>query len=145
MRAELGERGLRFDDDRPTVAFSELHRRYEARNPSRKRLVGYRVDGELLDVASQKACDYLLGIPHEQKVYLVELKGPHLRQAVGQLRESLGRLSKQLQGKMISGRVVLSRVSRPDIRASETLTLARALAATGGDLRYKSIRLTEEI
>ena len=145
MRAELGERGLRFDDARRVVAFEESGRRFEATNERGARLLGYRVNHELLPSSGGKACDYLLGVPQEPKVYLIELKGHHLRDAARQVRSTIARLGRKLHGKRVYARVVLSRVPRPDLRSSEVLVLERILAGYGGSLRYRSILIAESI
>lgn len=145
MRDALGEKGLKFDDDRRIVAFEEAGRKFEARNSSKQRLLGYRVDGELLSTRSKRACDFLLGAPRIDKIYLIELKGHHLREAVSQLSITIDRLGERLGGRPIFGRIVLSRVSRPDLRSSEVLAFSRKLANLGGDLIYRSAILVEQI
>lgn len=144
MRARLGEHGLQFDDNRQIVALSEGGKRYEARNPAKKRVLCYQVDGGMLG-QPQKACDYLVGLPKSDIVYLIELKGNQLRDAVAQIASTIARLGNKLNGNVINGRVVLSRVQRPDIRTADVLILARNLAKTGGSLVYKSVQLTEDI
>ena len=145
MKAALGNKGLEIDDARAVIAFEENSRRYEARNPRRVRVLGYRVDGALLTGGTQKACDYLLGVPSQDRVVLIELKGQDLRRAARQIESTLQRLSKALAGHQVDGRVILSRVAIPNVRSSVVINVERFLAKTGGSFLYRTAVFVEAI
>lgn len=153
MRSKIGDIGLLSDDSRSQLTASENGRSYRVTNSTKRRLLLYRVDGGV--ITSGLRCDYALGMPGDSEsvvaseqvsiVNLIELKGTDLKHAAAQILSTLTELGSKLDGFTINGRIVLSRVSRPDIRASNVIALERKLATLGGELRKSSRTMDETV
>lgn len=141
MRKQIGEKGLLTDDNRITPSFDENGVSYRAQNPNRLRVLRYRIDGGM--ICDGKRCDFALGIPAVNAFYLIELKGCDLRKAVDQLLATLANLKQSLEHYTVHGRIVLSRIPRPDLRSSDIIRLERQLAGRSGTLK-KACRMMEE-
>jgi len=102
------------------------------------------LDGCLLDSSELKKADFVFLICEEKKVYFVELKGSNLRQAARQINSSLDELSEQLKGyQPVFGRIVLSKTPNPKLIGSELVRLKKRLEKLGGNLKYNT-RIIEE-
>lgn len=143
MRSRIGEIGLISDDARRIVCFEENRREYRAENSMERRTLCYRIDGEVIQ--SGERCDYAMGFPIYGVVCLIELKGNDLKKAVKQLLSTLNILRDKIEPYIVHCRVVLSRVSRPDIRSSNHIRLERMLSQRGGTLRQSTKTMIENI
>lgn len=134
-----------FHDNRSKAVFvEEKHSKYHAENPAKWTLVGCRIDGVALKDGVKK-CDNALYIPDKNAVCFIELKGSDLKQAVRQITSTLELLNDTLGSCAVHARVVLSRVSRPDMASSDEIRLRQALARRRGKLKYESRILEEDI
>ena len=158
--------GLQFDDCRPVAKVEENSRSFSLHNPNKYRIRCYRIDGEV--IKDSMRCDYGIltdfsdcktksepqdNITPENKqdethnrqcrFYLIELKGTDLRHAAKQIIATHIYLEKRIQSCIFEARIVLSRVSCPNIRDTSVIELERRLAKTGGSL-IKASRFREE-
>lgn len=143
VRERIGETGLLSDDTRSIVHFGERGKEYHAHNTMSRRVLRYRVDGAI--ITEGRRCDYAMGLPREAVVYLIELKGKSLREAACQIRATMETLRQRICGYTIHGRVVLRRIQRPDLRASDVMILERTLARSGGSFKRECLSMTEDI
>jgi len=143
MRARLGETGILSDDKRATAVFQEEAKEYRAENPRQRRILRYRVDGQM--VTDGERCDFLMGVPQLNGVYLIELKGANLKKTASQILATLRSLENRIAPYRWHARVVVSRVQRPAVRPAIVIKLEKRLAARGGRLRYASQVLVEHI
>jgi hypothetical protein len=145
INIENYEACLNFNDNRLKAVFKDRGSglsKFNAINKSSKMIKGLRVDDCL--ITDGLKCDYLLIIEAEEKLYFIELKGSDLVKAVDQINTSLDKLLPSIDHKIVSGRIVLSKVNTPDLRHSRLLKLRQRLKQLNGTLEYKSI-LMEEI
>ncbi len=143
MKDRLGKAGLLTDDTRATVVFEEHAKVYRAKNPSRRRILRYRVDGQM--VTGGERCDFLMGVPEFNSVYLIELKGANLKKAASQILATLSALEGPISPYRQYARIVLSRVQRPAVVPAIVMKLQKRLAARHGCLRYASQVFEEEL
>jgi hypothetical protein len=143
MRSRLGKKGLLGEDNRIEVVFEEHNRRYCANNPNRHRVLRYQIDGKL--ITRGERCDFAMGIPGNHTIFFIELKGADFKKAARQIRATIETLGEKLAGYVINGRVVLSRVSRPDLRSSCIIALERKLAESKGTLQKACNCLKETV
>lgn len=141
MRHRLGNKGLLSDDDRQFIVFNAPRRSYRANNPSRLRVLRYLIDGAVINHGER--CDYAFGLPNCQCVYLLEIKGKNIKKAANQLLATLDTLAYSLAPYTVHGRIVLNRIPRPDLRASNVIRLERRLAQKGGNV-IRSCKVLEE-
>jgi hypothetical protein len=141
MRERIGVKGLISDDARFSVSFNQRGREYRAENPMARRVLCYKVDGGVIEDGER--CDFALGIPSFEVVCLIELKGKDLKKAASQILSTIQILGNKIEPYVIHGRIVLSRVSRPDLRSSVLIQLERTLAQRGGTVR-RSTNIMEE-
>lgn len=144
MKTALGTQGLIAEDNRKIVCFEENGREYVANNTSTKNLVLYKVDDGLISGHTRK-CDYALGLPDEDIINLVELKGSHLKDAAEQLTQTIYSLGGKLTGLVVNARAVCSRVQSPDLRSSQVRRLEIEVAKRKGSFVKKSGKLIENI
>jgi hypothetical protein len=143
MRKRLGERGLLSDDRRPTAIFDEVGRVYRACNSNGRRILRYHVDGQM--ITEGQRCDYLMGLPELDEVYLIELKGAELEKAVRQVHDTFLNLRATLNRYHVAGRIVLSRLRRPALKRGELVALEKRLAGFGVRVKYQSQTMTERL
>ncbi|MGK7897287.1 MAG: hypothetical protein AB4372_27630 [Xenococcus sp. (in: cyanobacteria)] len=121
------------------VQVAENKRKYILQNPSRKEVCRVRVDGCLISSEDRRKCDFMIIVCPTKDVYLIELKGNKLLDAIEQLSQTLSYFNSQFLGK-IYARIVLSKVQQP--KAMETdgrvVKFKKRLKKTGGDLIYSS-------
>lgn len=142
MRTRLGNNGLLSDDQRQFLSLSEAGKNYRLNNPNLRRLLCYQVDGGII-TNQEERCDYAVGIPQKGELYFIELKGKDFRKAASQVLQTLRTLDARINGYILYARIVLSRVQRPDLRATSVIALERMIARSGGDL-CRASRLLEE-
>jgi hypothetical protein len=144
MKGRLGTTGLLHEDGRQTIVLAERGKRYVADNVSRKIVLQYRVDGAI--VTEGERCDFLLGIPADQEVRLIELKGTDVAKAARQVMATFLFLGGRLIGYVVHGRIVVSHVRRPNLPPTDLVALKKRLSAHGkGTVKLESLELRENI
>jgi hypothetical protein len=133
-----------FSDNRSRAVFKDakVSREYIGKNPNKKELMGLRID-DCLITEGQK-CDFLLININDKTLYFIELKGSDLVKAIDQIDRTLDILLSKIEHQTVHGRVVLSRVSTPDLVSSRYIKLKKRLKDLNGTLEQKSV-LMEEI
>ena len=116
-----------FSDNRSRAVFKDakVSREYIGKNANKKELIGLRVD-DCLILEGQK-CDYLLINVDDKTLYFIELKGSDLIKAINQIDRTLDILLPKIEHQTVNGRVVLSRVSTPDLVSSRYIKLKKRL------------------
>lgn len=146
MKNKLGTRGLQSEGNRPNLVIKgENSRKYILKNPNLKVLLHYRIDNGLITSGETKKCDDGIGIPELNRFYLIEFKGHHLRDAAKQFMDTLDFLEPKLRPCRFEARVILSRVSSPDLDDSNIIALRKRLAKFHGKLRPASKILEESL
>lgn len=143
MKIKFGTTGLLSDDRRTVAQFNENGMIYRGINNTNKKVLRYRIDGAMIS-GGVKKCDHALGLPEEQILYLIELKGSDLKKAAEQIYETISALRDKLDGMIVHGRAVCSRIPKPDLRSSQIIRLERALAQRQGSF-FKQSKIIEEI
>jgi hypothetical protein len=132
-------------DNRSIVKFEENKMIYIGSNIQRKHVVMFKIDGNLQCGNSQK-CDGAFILPDEKAVFFIELKGHCINTAADQIYSTINIFKQDLNSDCkIYGRIVSSRVPRPDLKSSHIVKLERTLASTQGNLKIQSQKLGEEI
>lgn len=121
-------------------------RLYRLLNKDGKEIVVYKIDEGLIKGNKTKKCDY--GIYTEDDLlFLIELKGADLNQAIEQINETITILLKRpnIQVKTLKARVVMSKVRVPSILSTKEKQLKQLLQKFygGGDFVKKSVCLEE--
>jgi hypothetical protein len=134
----------KFSGKHKQVVFKDdkVSRKYIGKNPKQKDLIGLRVDDCLIKEGQK--CDYLLINVNDKTLYFIELKGSDLVKAIDQIDRTLDILLPKIEHQTVNGRVVLSRVSTPDLVSSRYIKLKKRLKDLNGTLEQKSV-LMEEI
>lgn len=114
---------------------------YKGVNQKAKRVLRYDVDGKM--ITKGEKCDKALELSEQKTIYLIELKGKHLKKAATQIYETILTLDSKLDGYVVHGRAVCSAIQRPDIRSTEVIRLERELVKRNGTFR-KNSRIIEE-
>ena len=122
------------------------NRTYRLLNKSQKEIVVYKIDGGLINNNNVLKCDY--GIYTEDDwLFLIELKGNDLEHALDQINSTIDFVLKQTNTKVkkMNARIVLSKVSVPNIINSKEKKLKQLLHKSygGGDYK-KQNRLLED-
>jgi hypothetical protein len=131
------------DDCRRIAAFAENGRKYHAENPEERKVVRCHIDG--CAIRDGERCDYALYVPDMDAVCFIELKGKDLKKAIQQISSTLTQLGGSTGSCIVHARIVLSRVSRPDVNSSYEIQLQRSLAQRGGKLKRDTTIMTENI
>jgi len=133
---------LIFSDQRKLVVLKERKSSvYEGRNMAEKHFCAYRIDACV--ITTGRKCDFLL--TDAQKCYLIELKGSDLLSAVEQIDQTLEALLPVISSYVVLRRIVLTRVNTANLRNSKYLKLKKRLENMGGNLKYASQKMEEEI
>ena len=159
---KLGDKGLESDDYRKVLSVKEHGRSYYLLNPCEYRVRCYRIDGGV--ITDGMRCDYgiltdfsncsnaasteikLGNFTKKQcRFYLVELKGKDLSHAAEQLNDTITKLEHSIAACVIEARIILSRVSHPDLPVTSVIQLERRLARLGGRLKKASNMLEETL
>lgn len=141
VQDKIGSAGLLSSDKRKLAVVGENNREYRGSNGREATILIYRVDGGLIQQGQR--CDYAIGVSDNDSVYLIELKGSDLKHAASQISATLDTIGDRISECTVHGRVILSRVSRPDLRASGVIALERRLAQHRGSL-IKACSILEE-
>jgi hypothetical protein len=132
---------LEFSDKRTIIAAEEQKKKFIGYNKERKLFSKFRVDNCL--IKKGRKCDFLILDCEEQKAYFIELKGKDLLSAVEQIDHSIDRLISYLADHRINARIVLSKVSSPDLRSTKYIKLERRIKKLKGNL-LKKVKILEE-
>jgi hypothetical protein len=125
-----------------TVVVQENRRTYRLENQAGHLICKIKVDNCL--IRQGKRCDYLIIDCVRNDVYLIELKGSRLLDAVEQLEATFDLYVERFQGKVFA-RAVLSKVSVPNLENNpKLLRFQRKLKKLNGDFK-KSTNLLVEI
>lgn len=90
----------------PVIVSREQKRTHRAINVQSDKVRHYRIDGEVIRDRAEKKCDFLLLNDTKHTVYLIELKGRHLSEAIGQLKNTYRLLANCLEGYQVHYRIV---------------------------------------
>ncbi|HLC15477.1 MAG TPA: hypothetical protein VJL89_04545 [Thermodesulfovibrionia bacterium] len=134
------------NNNKIVVAQDEKNPKCEYRliNNSAKRVCKVTVDG--CYITEGKRCDFLLIDCDSKVAFFIELKGRHLLEAVEQIYETINRFWQQMNGVIINGRIVLTKVTVPNLRNNPNiLRLEKKLKSVNGTLEYKTIKMNEII
>lgn len=142
--SKLGDVGRISSDKRTTVKFEENKMVYIGNNTRKRTVNMYDVDGVMFK-GRQKKCDKAIEIPDIDEIYLIELKGCDLKKAAVQITETIENLGKKIEGSKVNGRIICSRIPKPDIRSTPVVKLERELAKRKGRLVKVSKKLEEDI
>lgn len=145
MAQQLGSKGLNWRDKRPNISLKENGREYRANNIKNKEVFCYRIDGDVIDqIEGQKACDYGLGIPIDDRFVLIELKGGNLDYAIQQIDATIDFLGSKLNDLKIDVHIILSRNRTPDLKGSNFQRLqAKLKKKKNGFLKTHTARCEE--
>ncbi len=144
MAGILGENGLISDDTRSRVLFEENKMKYIGNNPQRKQVQRYDIDGGMFN-SERKKCDKALVIPDDKTTYFIELKGCDLKKAATQISETITILREKISGHTVHGRIICSRIPKPDIRSTQVVKLQQELLRYNGKLEKNSKVIEENI
>jgi hypothetical protein len=135
----------KFSGKHKQVVFKDdkVSRKYIGKNSNQKDLIGLRVDDCLIKEGQK--CDYLLININDKTLYFIELKGSDLIKAIDQIDRTLDILLPRIEHQIVNGRVVLSRVSTPDLVSSRYIKLKKRLKDLNGTLEQKSVLMEETI
>ncbi len=112
-------------------------------NVNRKKTDKYVVDKCLLkNFADVEKCDFLFKITEDKIVYLVECKGSDVLKAMSQISSTLDILKDSVDGNIVKGRIVTTKVYAPNIRDKSSIKLRERLK---GDLIIKNKIIEEKI
>lgn len=134
------------DDRRQKIVFKDKRetRIYRVQNPSRKKVTAYRVDGGIIDSLLIEKCDFAF-YTDDDTLYLIELKGSDLLQAIKQISRSIDILIEPVKDMPdhINARIILSKYNVPSAYKAEEIRLHKKIKSFGGELVTK-VRLLEE-
>lgn len=142
----LGQRGLKWSDQRSQISLKENKKEYKANNPASKILFCYHIDGEMIEHdVGQKACDYGLGVPIDDRLLLIEFKGKNLEHAIKQISATLDFLGDKINDLKVDVHIILSRNNPTDLKGSNFRHLeAKLKQRRKGRLKTHSM-LCEEV
>lgn len=71
------------------ISRNENGKKFSLLNRERREVSVFKVDGDLINDAGKKRCDYLFEVGSISKVFYVELKGRNIEDAITQLKATL--------------------------------------------------------
>jgi hypothetical protein len=130
------------------MVVKEKGKRYVLKNPNRKKVCRVRVDNCLIVSQSEKKCDFLILTcdPDSPKdIYLIELKGSSLIEAIEQLNKTIEYFKPYISGRVFA-RIVVSKAPSPELRSPKLLKLKKLLRDQyGGGLAYGTREYSKDI
>jgi hypothetical protein len=117
--------------------------KYIADNREKKIIEYYEIDGVLITEGYK--CDNGLYINSDNTLFLIELKGSDLVHACEQISATIIFIKSKIKLPVLKARIVLSKVSSPDLKDAKYLKLSRDMRCYGGDLKKESIEMKEII
>lgn len=123
-------------------------RLYRLQNRVGKEIVVYKIDEGLIKGNVNIKCDF--GIyTEDDHLFLIEMKGSDLNQAIDQITETITILLKRphIQVKILKARVVMSKVRVPSIQSTKEKQLKQLLKKSygGGDFVKKCVYFEEAL
>ena len=143
MRDLFAKDCLISEDIRKELVMEENGRKFRVKNEYGYKLIYYQIDGCIR--MDGKKCDKGLVIEEANTLFLVELKGKNLRTAAEQILATLESCANKLNNALVHGRIVLSRVQRPDLRSTSVMRLEKKLRTYGGRLVRGTKEYTENV
>lgn len=134
---------------KPITSLQANGRKYVAQNPNGKLVHEYHDLDQRPYFQNKYPCvDYLLYVEEDQRTYLIELKGKEIEHAYEQILSTFKVLRTQkvqfTAGKT-RGRIVLSRVSGPDLRTASVKKSVIECKKLGLEILRQSRTLEETI
>lgn len=128
---------------------SENGRKYVIENKSKIKLFKYKIDGGLINDDNEFKCDYGF-YTIDDILYLVELKGRDYGHAIDQIINTIQLLLKkpQISVAKVNSRIIVSKISQPELRSSNEKKLKIMLDSYCHDndnMKKQSIQMTELI
>lgn len=135
---------LKVSDCRKKLTIAEKKCQIVFLNNAQKLLLKIEIDKCMS--FSGKRCDFLVIIPEDCNSFFIELKGCDFIEAIRQIDNSMNNLLDDLKNSKINVRIILTKVNVPDIQNNPLiLKLKKRLNTLKGNLRYKTIKMTEII
>jgi hypothetical protein len=135
------------NNNKIVVAQDEKNPKCEYRliNNSAKRVCKVTVDG--CYVTEDKRCDFLLIDCDSKAAFFIELKGSDVLKAVEQIDETINRFWHQMNGFIINGRIVSTKVPVPRLFMNnpKTQRLEKKLKSANGTLKYQTVQMKEAL
>lgn len=95
------------DKKQPIVVSKENKKEHRALNTDKDSVFQYKIDGNIIpSTSAEKRCDYLLENETKKTVYLIELKGKHMNEAVEQIEATAKKFKSLLSTYVILPRIV---------------------------------------
>lgn len=126
QKTDIPENAIKYSRTESKISFSENNRTYFADNSCKKRILGFHIDGGLIESTQTRKCDYALVVENDL-CYLIELKGASIEEACEQLSATIEYFSNQYQMKKFVGRIVVSRFNTHKLRSEKYSVLERKL------------------
>lgn len=142
------ERGYIISSDRrKTISLKDNRAvsEYRAKNIEEKVVKVYKVDGGIIQDNQKLKCDFAI-YSEKNNLYLIELKGSDYSHALDQIFATIEELVERpnIEVSSTNARIVLTKVSTPQIRSSKETKLKSKLKKLNGDL-HKASRIFEEV
>ncbi len=103
----------------------------------------YHIDGNI--IVQSESCDYLIFDVNNSVAYFIELKGSDLSKAIKQIDTTVEIFKNQLANCVVNARIVIGKVTTPNLRDSAMAIFERKLKKMNGNLLYSSSVLTENL
>lgn len=133
---------------KPIISLQANGRKYVAHNTGGKLVHEYHDLDQRSYFQNKYPCvDYLLYVEEEQHTYLIELKGSDIEHAYEQVLSTFKVLRTQIQvtASKTKGRIVLSKVSGPDLRTASVKKSVIECEKLGLEVLRQSRTLEETI
>ena len=126
QKSDIPATALKYSHNESKISFSENKRTYTADNISKKKILGFHVDGGLIVSKQIRKCDYAL-VVEEDLCYLIELKGQGIEEACEQLSVTIEYFSENYKMQKFVGRIVVSRYNTHKVHSEKYIVLERKL------------------
>ena len=95
------------DKIQPIIVSKENKKAHRALNVDKNFVFHYKIDGDIIpSTSTEQRCDYLLENETKKTVYLIELKGKHMNEAVDQIEATVRKFKSLLCSYAIFPRIV---------------------------------------
>jgi len=95
------------NEKQPIIVSKENKKEHRAINIDKDSVFHYKIDGDIIPSTSpEQRCDYLLENETKKTVYLIELKGKHMNEAVDQIEATAKKFSSLLSTYALFPRIV---------------------------------------
>jgi hypothetical protein len=124
------------------VVAQEKKCEYRAHNIDRKKLCKVKIDGSY--ITDGRKCDYLIINCNDTNAYLIELKGTDVFHGIEQIESTISRLQGELAKCKIFSRIVLKKVSVPDLENNpKILRHKKIIKKLGGNFAKATCQFNE--